>query len=245
MQLYITSVGESVQLFSRLAQAALATLIYPVKIVDERSLLRLFNVPRRVVNRREDSLDREGGCVHKCAAIHRNLCCIANRILSLLLLLLFFFIYFFLLFLLFLLLFLLLLREQYLLAVMKTGYHASASRSLSCVKGILEITNNLNAVCLSLRTFTWAVYELWGGKKIDWRVTRVVSTKRDDFYRRKKNDTADPFPYVCPAALSIFASRTNGRGEEIGIMLWLMIPGQLMDLLTHLALGNYIIQRSF
>lgn len=79
MQLYITSVGESVQLFSRLAQAALATLIYPVKIVDERSL---FDVPRRVVNRREDSLDREGGCVHKCAAIHRNLCCIANRILS-------------------------------------------------------------------------------------------------------------------------------------------------------------------
>lgn len=77
-----TSVGESVQLFSRLAQAALATLIYPVKIVDERSLLRLFDVPRRVVNRREDSLDREGGCVHKCAAIHRNLCCIANRILS-------------------------------------------------------------------------------------------------------------------------------------------------------------------
>lgn len=81
------------------------------------------------------------------------------------LLLLFFFIYFFLLFLLLFLLLLLLLREQYLLAVMKTGYHASASRSLSCVKSILEITNNLNAVCLSLRTFTWAVYELWGGKK--------------------------------------------------------------------------------
>lgn len=158
-----TSVGESVQLFSRLAQAALATLIYPVKIVDERSLLRLFDVPRRVVNRREDSLDREGGCVHKCAAIHRNLCCIANRILSPPPLL--FYLFFSLLFLLLFFLLLLLLREQYLLAVMKTGYHASASRSLSCVKGILEITNNLNAVCLSLRTFTWAVYELWGGKK--------------------------------------------------------------------------------
>lgn len=197
MHRYITS-GESVQLFL-VSLSRFSRLIYPEN--NWRTISPCL-VPRIIVKQaRLPRAPSRGLCAHKCAAIHRNLCYIANRILFSPYSSSSFSFHFF----------PLLLREQYL-GSDENRLHASASRSLSSVKAILEITNNLSAVCLSLY-FHFGILPLRSLGEKNRSVVRCLHARcprSEMIFIDGKTARLIPDEKLCPA-LSIFVSRTNGK----------------------------------
>lgn len=115
--------------------------------------------------------------------------------------------------------------------------HAPATRSLSSIKAILEITNNLSAACLSLY-FHFGLFTVTARGKNRLVVVLCELVRIEMIFNQAERYHSWSFFYEkLSSRLFLFAERSQ-RGYYVK-----HIPvnetGQLMDLLTRRTLGNY------
>lgn len=115
--------------------------------------------------------------------------------------------------------------------------HAPATRSLSSIKAILEITNNLSAACLPLY-FHFGLFTVTARGKNRLVVVFCELVRIEMIFNQAERYHSRSFFYEkLSSRLFLFAERSQ-RGYYVRY-----IPvnetGQLMDLLTRRTLGNY------